>query len=252
MDVRRDPLPEHRQRRLPVAARVVAEHLVVRAILFDDVDDVLERRQRRRRCQRRFEGRVRARDREAADQRAARQRSDRLKIAGRHIRRVVGRRALRRGRDRAVLVVRVGVAGKTFAVELVEALAVLAHRDVCGIPTDGQRSVDQRCRPGDVDRHDRIRIGVGDEQRAPVSGQRKRAWRRALRRAGIQRRIDLAAQLIRDRVDHVDDVVVGAGDVQRPSVGAEQHRSGVAVGRDGPELGAVRGVDDADGSTAPA
>src|SRR5262249_21651063 len=43
MDVGRSLLPEESQRRVAVAARVVAEHLIVGAVLADDVEDMLDR-----------------------------------------------------------------------------------------------------------------------------------------------------------------------------------------------------------------
>ena len=46
--VRRDVLAEHHERRLAIAARQIAEQLIVGAILLDDVDDVLDERRDRR------------------------------------------------------------------------------------------------------------------------------------------------------------------------------------------------------------
>src|SRR5258708_40291671 len=61
MCIRRDVAPEKNERRVAVAFRQVAEHLVVRAVLADDVHDMLDRR--RAAGRRRHNGRCTSRER---------------------------------------------------------------------------------------------------------------------------------------------------------------------------------------------
>ena len=214
--VRRDGRAEHHERRIAVGARDVAQHLIVRPVFLDDVDDVFERAVRADHgivtqrdvlhqlehggCaipQRRISG-----DRDAAD------RADE----------VVGDVAVCARRVR--LVVGIRVAALTLAVGDEEHAGRRIDRDRGRIPAGRDRAHRQQAAAHDLIHGDGVRGAARNVE--PVAGDRERVRRFAVG-ARMDREREASHRIVGER-DRGNVIVVAIGDEEVIAVHRERVR----------------------------
>ncbi len=244
--VGRGRVPEQGQRRVPVALRQAAQDLVVRSVLLDHVDDVLDPMEPRRlgpvpgvdavvgaHLRRPASERVEeppSRLRDVDDlHRALDHRPDVLVLGKRGVvpraRVVVGLvvRALDRA-ERRERSARIRLRSRPVGVDHDQPPSVRRHLHVGRVP--GRRDEPEHLPAVGVDDHDGVLARVRDEQEPAVGAHREANRRRSLGSAGVQPDRDGRRERVGAGVDHGDGVAAGVRHVQLVA-----HRVGRDAGR---------------------
>ena len=253
--VGRDVFAEETQLTLAIPLRHVAEHLIVSAVLLDDVDAVFDR------------ARVADFPRDGAAREICRGGAQAgVRPAGKGARGPLGELGFKcvadwevDGRDGALeetadvfhdaaddllsghWAVAVGLGDGAFSIGDEEAFAVGREADAGGIPADRDEAEAARLAPhAEIEDGDGVDVGVGDKEALLVGGERERVRRVAGRRVGGERGDERLARQARGGVEHGDRVAVGIGDEEATAVLAQQHLIRVLL--DGPARGDLKGA----------